>query len=43
MAAQNDDLLRTERVGRGKKGAVIGDGAVGLCGIIASKRGIARP
>jgi len=28
----------TARVGRGKKVAVIGDGAVGLCGIIAAKR-----
>ena len=26
------------RVGRGKKAAVIGDGAVGLCGVIAAKR-----
>jgi hypothetical protein len=28
----------TARVGRGKKVAVIGDGAVGLCGVIAAKR-----
>ncbi len=26
------------RVGRGKKAAVVGDGAVGLCGVIAAKR-----
>jgi len=26
------------RVGRGKKAAIIGDGAVGLCGVIAAKR-----
>jgi len=26
------------RVGRGRKAAVIGDGAVGLCGVIAAKR-----
>ena len=29
---------RTARVGRGKKAAVVGDGAVGLCGVIAAKR-----
>jgi threonine dehydrogenase-like Zn-dependent dehydrogenase len=28
----------TAKVGRGKKAAVIGDGAVGLCGVIAAKR-----
>lgn len=28
----------TARVGRGKKVAVVGDGAVGLCGVIAAKR-----
>lgn len=28
----------TARVGRGKKVAVIGDGAVGLCGVIAARR-----
>lgn len=29
---------RVARVGRGKKVAVIGDGAVGLCGVIAARR-----
>ncbi len=29
---------RAARVSRGKKAAVIGDGAVGLCGVIAAKR-----
>jgi threonine dehydrogenase-like Zn-dependent dehydrogenase len=29
---------RSARVGRGKTAAVIGDGAVGLCGVIAAKR-----
>ncbi len=29
---------RTARVGRGKRAAVVGDGAVGLCGVIAAKR-----
>ena len=29
---------RTARVDRGKKVAVVGDGAVGLCGVIAAKR-----
>ena len=29
---------RTARVGQGKKAAVVGDGAVGLCGVIAAKR-----
>ncbi len=29
---------RAARVGRGKRVAVIGDGAVGLCGVIAAKR-----
>jgi threonine dehydrogenase-like Zn-dependent dehydrogenase len=28
----------TARVGRGKTVAVVGDGAVGLCGVIAAKR-----
>src|SRR5438046_3468525 len=29
---------RTAKVGRGKTAAVVGDGAVGLCGVIAAKR-----
>jgi threonine dehydrogenase-like Zn-dependent dehydrogenase len=29
---------RAARVGQGKKAAVVGDGAVGLCGVIAAKR-----
>jgi threonine dehydrogenase-like Zn-dependent dehydrogenase len=29
---------RVAKVGKGKKAAVIGDGAVGLCGVIAAKR-----
>src|SRR2546429_557137 len=29
---------RTAKVGRGKTAAVIGDGAVGLCGVIAARR-----
>lgn len=29
---------RTAKVGKGKKAAVIGDGAVGLCGVIAARR-----
>lgn len=29
---------RAARVGRGKSAAVVGDGAVGLCGVIAAKR-----
>jgi threonine dehydrogenase-like Zn-dependent dehydrogenase len=29
---------RAAKVGRGKKVAVVGDGAVGLCGVIAAKR-----
>src|SRR5213075_2366322 len=28
----------TAKVSRGKKAAVVGDGAVGLCGVIAAKR-----
>jgi threonine dehydrogenase-like Zn-dependent dehydrogenase len=29
---------RTAKVGRGKKVAVVGDGAVGLCGVVAARR-----